>query len=97
MEEYNNEGFGFAELTFDLGEEDIADEVWMWGKQYKTLNLNTKMILQFINDFTGDTFSSVSNDEVVSSLKSHESKVKNIVQGPVIELHEKMDNSLKTV
>ncbi|CAI9291043.1 unnamed protein product [Lactuca saligna] len=34
MEDEEDEGFGFGKLTFDLEEEDIADEALMSGKQY---------------------------------------------------------------
>ncbi|CAI9276305.1 unnamed protein product [Lactuca saligna] len=44
-----------------------------------------------------NTSSSVSNEELVSFLNSHESKFKGLVQGLVTELHENMDNIPKTV
>lgn len=41
----HEEEFDFGALTFNPDEEDIEDEVIMFGKQYKILNYNMNMIL----------------------------------------------------
>ncbi|CAI9298061.1 unnamed protein product [Lactuca saligna] len=68
----------FAELQFNLEEENILDELLMSGKQLKILNSKMNYILQFLVDI--GCMNSVSIVEVKYLLKSQESRPKIFIE-----------------
>ena len=52
----------FADLEFNMKEDDVLDNAIISGNQFKLLNSKSNMILQFLNDSAGKSF--VSSVEV---------------------------------
>lgn len=74
-----DEHIEFVELEFDSEEENVEDNAIMSNKQYNILNSKLKMILQFLNNFSAFTTSSISKEDVEFFLKAQEMKMKNLL------------------
>ncbi|CAI9299835.1 unnamed protein product [Lactuca saligna] len=68
----------FANMHFNLQEDDMHDIAIMSGKQFKMLNSKLNSILEFLNDSVGKTY--VSGVEVEYLLKSQESSMYTLIE-----------------